>query len=168
MPTIENSTAAPSRTKPKKPRKDYPLTPHRNGQFCKKVRGRIHYFGTCPTAALDEWLRIKDDLLAGREPRSDSGEATVADICNQCLAYYADRRDNPDDKFTARSWTAYKAAAESFIEAFGRNRLVKVIMPVDFQVLRTQLAKRKVIQICFTEFSWFTRSTISSVIFDSS
>ena len=31
VPTMANSTAAPSRTKPKKPRKDYPLTPHRKG-----------------------------------------------------------------------------------------------------------------------------------------
>jgi hypothetical protein len=29
----------------RKPRPDFPLTPHPAGYCCKKVRGKIHYFG---------------------------------------------------------------------------------------------------------------------------
>jgi hypothetical protein len=49
---------------------DDPLFPIPNGCWCKKVRGEQHYFGTVANdpkgkAALEEWLRVKDDLTAG-------------------------------------------------------------------------------------------------------
>lgn len=31
-------------TKIAKPSKDFPLTPHPSGRWCKKVRGVLHYF----------------------------------------------------------------------------------------------------------------------------
>ena len=128
--------------KPRKPHPDFPLTPHRNGQWCKKVRGRVHYFGTNAREALNEWRRVKDDLLAGESPKPKDGY-TVADICNECLAYYAERRDDPQDKFTLRTWNDYKAAAESIVKAFGRNRKADAIKPVDFRKLRILLSKTK-------------------------
>ena len=47
--------------KPQKPRKDFPLGAANNGQWCKKVRGKIHYFGIWanPDAAEAEYLRVK-------------------------------------------------------------------------------------------------------------
>jgi hypothetical protein len=54
--------------KVKKPRPDFPLTPHPSGRWCKKVRAKLHYFGKLedPQAALNKWLDQRDDLLAGR------------------------------------------------------------------------------------------------------
>lgn len=42
----------------------------------KKVKGRTRYFGKIANdpkgeAALEKWLREKDELLAGREPSAD-------------------------------------------------------------------------------------------------
>ncbi len=54
--------------KPKKPHKNFPLTPHPSGNWCKKVNGRIYYFGHHADEALLRWLAEKDDLLAGRTP----------------------------------------------------------------------------------------------------
>lgn len=62
-----------------KPYSDFPLTAHPNGQWCKKIRGRLHYFGP-----LEDWqtaLRLcldqKDDLYAGRKPRTNGDGPTL-------------------------------------------------------------------------------------------
>lgn len=74
-----------------KPHPDFPLWRHTgSGQWCKKVRGRFHYFGRIADdpegeGALHEWLRVKDDLLAGREPRPAGDGAMVTDLCNHWL-----------------------------------------------------------------------------------
>jgi hypothetical protein len=34
-----------ARRKPSKPYPTFPLTAHNNGQWCKKIRGQIHFFG---------------------------------------------------------------------------------------------------------------------------
>ena len=58
------------RHKPVKPNPSFPLTPHNNGQWCKKIRGKVHFFGVWgdQQAALDNYLRQAADLHAGRAP----------------------------------------------------------------------------------------------------
>jgi len=76
-----------ARTKPDKPHRDFPLTAHPNGQWCKKIRYKLHYFGPWddPDAALERYLDTKDDLLAGRTPRNRGG-LTVRELVNRFLA----------------------------------------------------------------------------------
>ena len=84
----------------KKPRKDFPLNIHKgSGCWCKKVRGRVHYFGKIAddpkgVAALEKWLEDKDDLFAGREPRAKSDGLTVAELSNEFLSLKESLRDN--------------------------------------------------------------------------
>jgi hypothetical protein len=37
--------ADPPRKKPVKPRASFPLAAHPNGQWCKKIRGKVPFFG---------------------------------------------------------------------------------------------------------------------------
>ena len=79
------------RRKPAKPYPSFPLTPHNNGQWCKKIRGKVYFFGVWDDAdsALQNYLRVAEDLHAGRQPCAASvvGQGvTVKDLCNQFLA----------------------------------------------------------------------------------
>jgi len=79
------------RKKPAKPNPSFPLTPHNNGPWCKKTRGKVHFFGVWedPQAAYDNYLRVAADLHAGRQPRlTVSAEgATVKQVCNRYLTF---------------------------------------------------------------------------------
>ena len=72
------STPSAPPVKPTKPYAEIPLTAHPAGHRCKKIRGRIHYFGpwSDPEAALASYLPQKDDLHAGRTPRPDLADLT--------------------------------------------------------------------------------------------
>ena len=84
-----------NRRKPRKPYNSFPLTAHNNGQWCKKIRGKIHFFGVWadPQAALDRYLRMAADLHAGRQPamKVSADSPTVKDVSNEYLTYQQQR-----------------------------------------------------------------------------
>jgi hypothetical protein len=87
---LTQGDAVSKSTSLRKPRKDFPLFPHATGRWCKKVRGRFVYFGSVKAdprghAALDLWLEQRDDLLAGRAPRSSGDGLTIRELCNRFL-----------------------------------------------------------------------------------
>ncbi len=75
------------RTTPSKPYPDFPLTAHPNGQWCKKIRGKIHYFGPWDDweGSLAEYQEERDDLYAGRKPRKKTDGVTLEDVLNRFL-----------------------------------------------------------------------------------
>src|SRR5260370_29237086 len=85
-----HSTAPATPGKPAKPAKPYPefpLTPHPAGYWCKKIRGKIYYFGPWadPDGALAKHLEEKDALHAGKKPRPAPEGVTVKDVVNAFL-----------------------------------------------------------------------------------
>lgn len=133
----------PKKTKPGKPHKDFPLFAHGNGQWAKKVRGQLHYFGSWndPGAALGEWIRQKDDLLAGRSPRRAGEELTLLHAFNQFL----DAKKSMVDlgEMSQRSWDEYCAVLTMVAAELGKNRPVAGLHPVDFTRLRAAMAMGK-------------------------
>ncbi len=129
-----------------KPRHDFPLTPHRtSNQWCKKINGRIFYFGKLddPDAAERRYLAEKNDLAAGRVPRPaqvTSGRVDVAFACNAFLT--AKRRRVDSGEITERTWKELFQTCQTLTKAFGRDRMVSDLHGTDFDDLRAKLAKR--------------------------
>jgi integrase len=136
-----NSTGSAPPRKPAKPYPDYPLTPHPTRRWCKKIRGRLYYFGPIddPDGALRKYLEQKDDLLAGRTPRETPDALTVFTLCGRFLTTKKAMLDSGE--LSARTFADYTAACQRVIQAFGRTRLVSDLRPADFERLRVKMAK---------------------------
>ena len=90
---------------------DFPLFPHATRRWAKKIRGRMHYFGRWddPDGALRKYLDQRDDLHAGRTPRSHRDGLAVGDLANHYLT--AKNRRLEAGERTPRSFADYYATA---------------------------------------------------------
>ncbi len=128
--------------KPKKPHPDFPLFPHRSGQWCKKVRGKFRYFGVWadPVGALDKFKAERDDLYAGRDPRAKVATLQLGDLANEFLALKREQVDQGE--LTGRAWADYHAACDELVKRIGRETPIDSIRPEDFAKVKSAAAKR--------------------------
>jgi integrase len=157
----ENPTGRPRRRKaagkkPEKPYPEFPLSPHASGAWCKKINGKIHYFGKWGRVANGKLVRVesdgwkealelfqiqRDDLYAGRTPRTkDENGLTVAELCNRFLT--AKQRKLEAREIGSRMFGEYKATTDRLVSTFGAKRLVDDLAASDFESLRADLAKQ--------------------------
>jgi integrase len=136
-----STTRSPS-DKPAKPDPEFPLFPHASGQWAKKIRGKLHYFGKWddPDAALDSYLREKDDLHAGRKPRPDAAAVTIKQAVNDFLN--AKLALVQSGELSPRTMTDYREACLEMARAFGKQRLVVDLGPDDFAALRKRMTNK--------------------------
>jgi integrase len=125
-----------------KPYKSFPLTAHRNGQFCKKIRGQLFYFGSVkdPDAALKRYHEHCAGLHSGRinAVKRDVG-LTVRDLANRFLESAEARRDAGE--LSPRTFADYYRDCERLVTFFGRDRVVESITRDDLKSLRKHLAR---------------------------
>lgn len=130
-----------TRKKPEKPYKDFPLFPHANGQWAKKIRGRLRYFGAWADweSALDDYLKQKDELQAGREPQ-DPG-IKLRELCELFLV--AKMAMVETKELSIRTWQSYKATVDNLLKHFSREMPVRSFTPTDFARLKAEIAKKR-------------------------
>ncbi len=133
--------------KPQKPHRDFALFPHASGRWCKKIRGKQHYFGKWTgdpdrgaMAALALYEAQATDLHAGRTPRPSSDGVTVRDLANKFLT--AKRHALDAGEITNRTFRDYFAVCELVVNAFGKDRPLTDIGTDDFRALRLALSSR--------------------------
>jgi integrase len=141
---VEKTGRSPgeSADKPAKPYPEFPLFSHATGQWAKKIRGQLHYFGVWadPDAALAKYLERKDDLHAGRTPHPDLQAVTVKDVVNAFLIHKRDKVDAGE--LSIRTWAKYKEVTDLLVAQLGTRRLAADLRPDDFTRLKNLMAKR--------------------------
>lgn len=135
----KSSASKATKQKPKV-RKDYPLTWHPAGQWCKRVRGRLHYFGADPEKALQRWADEKDDLLAGRKPRKRKRSQYTLDEAVNLFLDHIEEQVGRGEK-SPRWYEDMRATGKLIFEALGRSWSAESLTPEDFAVLRERLAR---------------------------
>ena len=149
--TSGNSTKAPAKAKPakikpEKPYPDFPLTAHAAGQWCKKIKGKIHYFGKWsePDAALAKYNDQIDAIYAGLNPNDlvvkfDVNAITIDVLVNLFLKSKQDAVDSGE--IETPTFDNYQNHCRRILKEFPRIKLVEEIRPPDFRRLRTSLTK---------------------------
>jgi integrase len=110
--------------------------------WAKKIRGKLHYFGAWsdPDGALEEYNRQKDDLHAGRKPRTDPAALTIKELCNVFLNAKNERVS--EGRLSPLTFGDYKTACDEIVAAFGKTRVVTDLRTDDFGTLRKRLARK--------------------------
>src|SRR5262245_11919893 len=147
-----SDTQSSKSAKPAKPRADFPLGFHPAGYWCKKIRGKIHYFGprfdpgdpaaaaAAADAAEKDYNEKAEALHAGRKPRPDTGGATVKDLANDYLN--AKQALVDAGELSGRTWADYKEVCDIVVSHLGKSRLAADVGPDDFASLRNKVAKK--------------------------
>jgi integrase len=118
---------------------DLPLWRRSDGRWCRKIKGQVHYFGTDKEKALEEWVRVKDDLLAGRTPRVKTDGLALGDLCERYLN--AKRVLVETGELSPRTFGQYHANCTRLVKQFGKHRRVDDLASDDFETLRADVAK---------------------------
>lgn len=140
---MSNVTRCAVAVKPAKPYPDFPLFPHGNGQWAKKVKGRLHYFGPWANwqAALAEYEYQAPWLHTGREP-PPPGAADAVTIGDLRDAFTDAKQQMVDaGELAERTLAEYKSSCSGLVDFFGKSTSVKSLRPVDFDAYRATLAR---------------------------
>jgi integrase len=130
--------------KPAKPHPDFPLGVHPSGQWSKRIRGKLHYFGPWadPEAALAKYLKQKDDLHAGRKP-SDGRGVTVGKLVAVFLAAKKSRVESGpvEERLSPRTLNDYERICNKVKEVLGESQVITSLAPSDFSKLKSAFAE---------------------------
>jgi len=135
-------------TKPAKPYPEFPLFAHATKRWAKKIKGKLHYFGPWddPDGALQRYLDQKDDLYAGRRPRSKEEKEreehgiTIKDLCNRFLTMKKRLMDTED--LSPRTHQDYVITCQAVADQFKSDTRVSDLTPADFEKFRFEMANR--------------------------
>jgi len=121
-----------------KPYPEFPLTKHRNGQWCKKIRGKLHYFGILSDweTALKTYLASVDYLKAGLTPPSKV--ETIAEVLAMVLQ---DKEGESDSELFSRGhFVNQRACVKRLLKCLARGAQ-PTMPPTEWAAARARLAK---------------------------
>jgi integrase len=130
------------KTLKRKTRSDkFPLTLHKTGQYCKKIKGKMYYFGSAKKEALQKYLDQstylhghQDDV---QQPQPTEDQMTLRQLCDMYLQYqYSKVQANA---LTARHHNDQIQSLNKMMICLGYNRTIKAISTLDLQNYKRKL-----------------------------
>jgi len=118
----------------------FPLTLHPTGQYCKKIKGKLYYFGTDKKAAMERYLEQAAYLHNGKGSKPKLNDNfSLKTLCNLYLDYQESRSEIGEIK--PRQVCDQTSHLQDFVKFIGPNRLVSNITTIDLQNYRKKLIK---------------------------
>jgi integrase len=128
--------------KPKKRNSKFPLTLHKTGQYCKKIRRKIYYFGKDKNRALEKYLEVASLLHSGKPSLAlSSDKISLRTLCKLYLTHQDNRVTAGEIK--QRQLADQNELLTKFVTAIGGNPLVSEITTLDLQNYRAKLIREK-------------------------
>lgn len=130
------------------------MTAHANGQWCKKIAGKLHYFGPWedPEGAVARYRKHSDDLHKGLDaPTSpSSGEITIEGLANAYLAHRESDVITTRERTEGRHDTAigpaqfnrYRRAGQHVMDAIGKQTDADTLRPAHWMKVKAHLVRR--------------------------
>ena len=133
-----------AKTKPNSKRKTrsdkFPLTLHPTGQYCKKIKGKLYYFGNNKKIALQRYLEQAAYLHTGSAAKPNlNSNFSLKTLCNLYLDHQESRVAIREIKL--RHLNDQTSILRSFVQFIGSNRVVSNISTIDLQNYRRKLIK---------------------------
>ena len=116
-----------------------PITLHKTGQYYKKIKGKLYYFGTDKKTALNRHLEQAAFLHAGKlpKPKFTGNALSIKTLCNLYLDHQESRSMIGEIKL--RHLYDQTSLLRDFVRFAGPNRAVSDISTVDLQNYRKKL-----------------------------
>lgn len=125
----------------KKHSNKFPLTLHKTGQYCKKIQGRLFYFGKDRAEALRRYQEQATELHTGPRHGKRQRGITLRDLANEFLGHQEGRVVSGEIRH--RQYYDQRNYLRNFAEFIKPDTKVSDIATMDLQDYRTNLVKAK-------------------------
>ena len=115
------------------------LTLKQGKYWAKKIRGKVHYFGTDYDTAIKEYLRQKPYLESGVSPPLD--QVTIANLLNSFLSHRKARLDA--GSLSKRTYDDYVEVCDLIVGAISKQHAIATLTVEHFEAVRKGLQKAK-------------------------
>lgn len=119
----------------------FPLTRHATGQYCKKIKGKMYYFGSDKKEALQRYIDQAAYLHGSnhnsRRPVDDS--MTLKQLCDMFLKYQFSKVKA--NAITAQHYNDQVSSLNKLMAFLGQRRRIKDISTLDLQNYKRKLQK---------------------------
>ena len=131
---------AKSNSKRKTRSDKFPLTLHKTGQYCKKIKGKFYYFGSDKEKAFERYLEQAACLHGGKGPKTTVvSDLSIRTLCNLHLDHQESRASAGEIK--PRQVYDQTLLLRDFAKNIGPYRRLSDISTLDLQNYRKKLIR---------------------------